>query len=361
MTKLSTIKNENQLVSTDQNYQLLLKEIKEKLLTSQFKAAVSVNTEMIQFYWEVGNLIVTKQSESKWGDKLFEVLSYDLSNMFPDTQGFSKTNLKNMRAFYLHYPNAEFGQALPDQITWTHHVVINQLINKDDIGQKNWYASRAIENGWSYRQLQEQIKSDLYSRQSAIDKTTNFKNTLPALSSELAHEMVKDPYKFHFLTVGEEALEKDIQQGLVNHIRQFLMELGQGFAFYGSSYPIYVSGKKFEIDLIFYHTKLHAYVVCELKRGELKPRDTGQLNFYLTAVDEQLKMPEDGPTIGLLLCEKKDKIIAEYSLKRVDGPIGIAEYEVLKELPDKLRNSLPSIDQIEAELSELNLDNGDNL
>lgn len=193
-----------------------------------------------------------------------------------------------------------------------------------------------------------------YLNLSQILKKLLFENNMR--STDLAHEMIKDPYKFHFLTVRNDALEKDIQAGLIQHIRQFLLELGQGFAFYGAKYPINVSGKRFEIDLLFYHTKLHAYVVCELKRGELQPRDTGQLNFYLAAVDAQLKMPEDGPTIGLLLCEKKDRIIAEYSLKRVDGPIGIAEYEVLKQLPSNLQNILPTVDQIEAELSEIRSD-----
>lgn len=360
MTKLATRKTSNLIIETDSDYKKLLEDIKLRLKSSQFKALMTVNHGLIQFYWEVGKLIIKRQEISKWGDGLFELLARDLNLAFPQIQGFSITNLKNMRLFYLHYPKLEFRQALPVELTWTHHVVLIRSFSEHNLLQKQWYAMKTLDNGWGYRRLQEQIKSGLYDRQAhATIKTTNFHAELPAASSELAHEMIKDPYKFHFLTVGEEALEKEIQSGLINHIRLFLMELGQGFAFYGANYPIKVSNKIFEIDLIFYHTRLHSYVVVELKRGSLHPQHTGQLNFYLAAIDDQLKMPEDGPTIGLLLCEKKDHIIAEYALKRVNGPIGIAEYEVLKELPSKLQKILPTIDQIETELSEFNKNNNE--
>jgi predicted nuclease of restriction endonuclease-like (RecB) superfamily len=183
-------------------------------------------------------------------------------------------------------------------------------------------------------------------------KTTNFHDKLPSPKSELAIEMIKEPYKFHFLTVGDDAHEKEVQSGLVAHVKQFLMELGQGFALYGTHYPIHISGKRFEADLLFYNTKLHCYFVIELKRGDFQPEHTGQLNFYLSAIDEQLKMPEDDPTIGLLLCEKKDRVIAEYALRRIESPMGIAEYELLKSLPPRLYPILPTTDEIEAELSE---------
>ena len=299
---------------SDKFYQSLLAEIKGRLKKAQLRAAIVVNHELIKFYWDIGKLIIESQERAKWGDKLFEVLSNDLRKLFPNTDGFSKTNLKYMRLFARHYPNGEFGQAVPDQLTWTHHIVLIQAFPPEKAAIKQWYAQQTVENEWAYRELQAQIKSDLYSRQSKLEhKTTNFKEMLPSPQSQLAQEMIKDPYKFHFLSVGDAAHEKDIQDGLLTHVKEFLMELGQGFALYGTRYPIKVSGKRFEIDLLMYNTKLHLYVVVELKRGDFSPQDTGQLNFYLSAVDEQLKMPEDGPTIGLLLCEKKDKVIRPFN------------------------------------------------
>ena len=342
----------------DASYQNLLGAIKTRLKTAQFRAAISVNIELIRFYWDIGSLVIEQQKEAKWGDKLFEVLSNDLSKSFPGSKGFSKTNLKYMRLFASHYPNSEFGQALPDQLTWTHHIVLIQMLQPDEILVKQWYAAQTITRGWPYRELQKQIKSDLYNRQSSkAVKTTNFREKLPIEQSQLAHEILKDPYKFHFLTIGEDAHEKEIHLGLLAHVKQFLMELGHGFALYGTHYPIYVSGKRFEIDLLMYNTRLHAYVVVELKRGEFDPRDTGQLNFYLSAIDDQLKSPEDGQTIGLLLCERKDRVIAEYALRRVDSPMGISEYELSKSLPKTLHNILPTTDEIEAELNNFSNEN----
>ena len=358
MSKIAESNNQNQVntiyqIYSDKSYKNLLHEIKHRLRNKQLRAAISVNRELIQFYWEIGILIIERQEITKWGDKLFDVLANDLLSIFPDTKGFSKTNLKHMRMFAVHYPNREFGQALPDQLTWTHHIVLIQTIDPENILIKQWYAYQVVENGWSYRVLQTQIRSDLYHRQSSKNiKTTNFNERLPASQSQLAYEIVKDPYKFHFLTLGKDAHEKEVHTGLMNHVKQFLMELGQGFALYGTRYPILISGKRFEIDLLMYNTKLHSYVVVELKRGEFDPRDAGQLNFYLSAIDEQLKAPEDGQTIGLLLCEKKDKIIAEYALNRITSPIGISEYELSRSLPIKLHDILPTTDEIEIELNE---------
>ena len=296
--------SQTEAMSLNDDYQLLLSNIKLQLKTSQLRATVSVNRELLNMYWDVGCLIISQHKLSKWGDKLFDRLSKDLYNSFPGSKGFSKTNLKNMRAFVTHYPNKEFSQALPDQLTWTHHVLLVQMFNQTEVSIKRWYAEQTVINGWSYRQLKEQIQSNLFERQGEpLSKTTNFNDILPELKSCLANEMMKDPYKFHFLTLGDDAHEREVQDGLEQHIRQFLMELGQGFAFYGSHYPINVSNKRFEIDLLMYNTKLHCYFVIELKRGDFKPEYAGQLNFYLSAVDDVLKMPEDGPTMGLLLCE----------------------------------------------------------
>lgn len=338
----------------DSDYKNLLNEIKSRLKVAQLRATISVNNELIQFYWEIGTLIIERQKNTKWGEKLYDTLAQDLGLSFPGTKGFSKTNLKYMRSFAAHYPHQEFSQALPDQLTWTHHIVLIQMFSPEELVKKQWYACQVSKNDWPYRELQKQIKSELYERQSnkAI-KISNFKDKLPATQSQLAHEILKDPYKFHFLTLGDDAHEKEIHHGLLSHIKQFLMELGHGFALYGTHYPVHVSGKRFEIDLLMYNTRLHAYVVVELKRGDFDPRDAGQLNFYLSAIDEQLKMPEDNQTIGLLLCEKKDRVIAEYALRRVDSPIGVSEYELSKSLPRKLHNILPTTEEIEAELNEL--------
>lgn len=345
--KMSQTGNNN--LYFDSGYSQLLADIKSRLNSAKLKASISVNKELIFFYWEVGKLILQEQEKAEWGDKLFDNLAIDLGKSFKDNSGFSRTNLKSMCNFARSYPNAEFGQALPDQLTWTHHVV---LLNIKDLNKKQWYANQAIENNWSYRQLRDQIQSLLYERQSTVAvKTTNFDKKLPAYQSALAQELIKDPYKFHFLDIAEDAHEKEIQKGLIDHVKHFLMELGQGFALYGANYPIYVSKRRFEIDLLMYNTKLHCYVVIEIKRGEFKPEHTGQLNFYLSAVDAQLKTAIDEPTIGLLLCEYKDKIIAEYALNRVTSPMGISQYELLKSLPQRLQNILPTTEEIEAELS----------
>jgi len=216
-------------LNLDDEYQGLLGEIKGRLKKAQLRAAILLNQELIQFYWDIGQLIIQTQNKSKWGDKLFDVLSSDLRRAFPNTEGFSKTNLKNMRLFAKNYPNNEFRQALPDQLTWTHHIVLVQAFSLDELNKIQWYAQKTIENEWPYRELQAQIKSDLYNRQSRLEhKTTNFEYKLPSPQSRLAQEMIKDPYKFHFLSVGKEAHEKDIQNGLLTHVKEFLMELGQG-------------------------------------------------------------------------------------------------------------------------------------
>lgn len=341
-------KNLSLQVNTD--YKTFLQDVKNKIKTARLQAALSVNQELIQFYWELGKMIIHKQNHSDWGDKLIEALAADLKRSFPDTQGFSRSNLHSMKKFAEAYDNPEIVQALPGQLPWTHNLVLLERLK--DPKERLWYAQQTVENGWSYRILMAQIKENLYQAQGKIElKTTNFSSKLSSPQSRLAEEIIKDPYKFHFLTVGEDALEKEIHQGLLDHIKEFLMALGQGFALYGTHYPLQISKKRFEIDLLMYHVKLHAFVVCEIKRGEFHPRDAGQLNFYLSAVDELLKTPQDNPSIGLLLCEKKDRIIAEYALRDVNKPMGISEYELSKALPAAIRGSLPTIAEIEAELN----------
>lgn len=341
-------KNKTLQISPD--YKTFLQDVKDKIKAARLRAALSVNQELIRFYWELGRMIIQKQKHSNWGDKLIEVLAVDLKKSFPNTQGFSRSNLHSMKKFAEAYTSLEIVQSLPGQLPWTHNLVLLERLK--DPKERLWYARQILENGWSYRQLMVQIKENLYKAQGQKElKTTNFSTRLSSPQSLLAEETLKDPYKFHFLTVGEDAHEKEIHQGLLNHVKEFLMALGQGFALYGTHYPLQISNKRFEIDLLMYHVKLHAFVVCEIKRGEFHPRDAGQLNFYLSAVDKLLKTPQDNPSIGLLLCEKKDRIIAEYALKDVNKPMGISEYELRKALPAEIKGSLPTIAEIEAELN----------
>lgn len=335
----------------DKDYRNFVQEIKARVKQVQLKASIAVNRELLQFYWDIGHRILEKQKTASWGDKLLDALAADLKKSFPDSQGFSKTNLKYMRMFAEAYPHFAIGQPVVDQLNWSQHVTL--LLYAPSAEARDWYALKTITEGWSRRKLLEQIKAELYERYGKLShKTTNFSQQLPAPQSELAQEMLKDPYKFDFLTLGKDAHEKEIEKGLISHITKFLLELGQGFAFLGNQFPIKVSDKKFTLDLLFYHVKLHCYFVVEIKRGEFKPAHTGQLNFYLSAVDEQLKQPQDNPTLGLLLCEKKDKVIAEYALRDINKPMGISEYQLAKALPEILQTSLPTVEDIEAELSK---------
>lgn len=331
-------------------YKSLLAEIKQKLKASQLRAVIAVNQQLLQFYWEVGMLILEKQKSAKWGDKLLSALEKDLRASFPDTEGFSRTNLKYMRRFAEAYPDYKIGQAVPDQLTWSHHTVL--LSHVSEPLARDWYMQETVKNGWGYRHLLVEIKNNLYDRQGKKPlKTSNYLSTLTAPQSTLAHEALKEPYKFQFLTVGNDAHEREVERGLIAHITQFMLELGQGFCFVGNQYPLTIGGREFRLDLLFYHLKLRSFVVIELKTGEFKPEYTGKLNFYLSAVDELLKQPQDNPSIGILLCEKKNKIFAEYALRDIKKPIGISEYHLSKILPKKLQNGFPTIEELEAELN----------
>lgn len=338
----------------DPSYKDLLHEVKTKIHGAQLQATIAVNQVLLKFYWEIGSLIIKKQEEAKWGDKLLDTLAEDLKFSFPDTDGFSKANLKNMRLFAKNYPKFEIGQTVSSQLPWSHNIALLRATKTEQ--ERVWYAKETIENGWSYRQLLTNIREDLYKRQGSPKiKTSNFKELLPKPQSSLAEEMLKDPYKFHFLTVGKDAHEQEIERGLITHITQFMLELGQGFAFVGNQFPLVIEKREFRLDLLFYHLKLRSYFVIEIKRGEFKPEHAGKLNFYLSAVDDLLKSPQDNPTIGLLLCEKKNKVFAEYALRDINKPMGISEYQLSKALPKKLQTSLPTIEEIEA---ELNMDHG---
>ncbi len=329
--------------------------LKKQIQESQLRAITSVNKELVRLYWTIGKTIVERQKGGGWGSSFIEKLAKDLQNSFPGVEGFSRANVFRMKAFFLAYEKvaqaARQFDSLPILcIPWGHNILLLQKIKNDN--ERLWYASKAIEHGWSRSMLEIWIKSDLYNREGKA--ITNFQKTLPASQSDLAQQVLKDPYNFDFLTLQEDHLEKDLEDGLVGHIQKFLLELGQGFAFLGRQFPITVDGDTSYIDLLFYHTKLRAYIVVELKARAFKPEDTGQLNYYLSAVDDMLKHPTDTPTIGILLCKTRSKVKAEYAFRHIGRPIGIAEYETMltKALPKDMKSNLPTIQEIEQELEK---------
>lgn len=341
-------KSDNIALSTE--YSELLKDLKARIATAQIRAAHAVNTELISLYWHIGQEIIQRQKYTKWGSKLIENLSLDLQNEFPGMKGFSVINLQRMRLFADLYPSSIASQAVT-QLPWGHIVVILYKIKDEKI--REWYATQTLENGWSRSILETQISLNLYERQGNDQKkTTNFKMRLPAPQSDLAQQSLKDPYIFDFLTIGKDAKERELEKELTSHITKFLLELGTGFSFVGRQVPLTVGDSTYYIDMLFYHIKLKCYVVIELKARKFDPKDAGQLNFYLSAVDDIIKGEDDNPTIGILLCQSKDKIVAEYALRNVSSPIGVSEYQLTRMMPNDLKTSLPTIEEIEQELSQ---------
>ncbi len=338
----------------DKNYKDFLSGIKDRLRTAQIRAALAANSELIKFYWQLGADLIEKQKAYKWGEHFLEQFSHDMRQAFPEMQGFSKRNLEHMRRFASFYPNLNFAKQPVSQLPWGHIVRLMQMI-KDDL-QREWYAQQTVKNGWSRTILEMQIESGLYERQGISGKKiSNYNQHLPAAQSDLANEILKDPYNFDFLTISDEAHEREIENALVTHVRDFLIELGQGFAFVGSQVPLTFDDQEFFIDLLFYHLHLRCFVVVELKAGKFKPEHTGQLGFYLVAVDDLMKKENDNPTIGILLCKSKSKFVAEYALRSMKAPIGISEYTLSKALPKEFKTSLPTVEQIEAELNQIDV------
>ncbi len=332
------------------SYVQLFEQIKNDIQQSQLRAALAVNKELILLYWRIGKELSEKTDREKWGSKIIDTLANDLSRSFPHLSGFSTRNIFYMRRFAETYPDLNCAAAAA-QLPWGHNMVIIEKLENND--QRMFYIHKCLENGWSRSTLTMWIDSDLYSRQGKA--ITNFKTTLADTHSDLAQQTLKDPYNFSFLTITERAKEQEIEQGLIDHIQTFLVELGKGFAFLGRQYHLQVSDKDFYIDLLFYHITLRCFVVVELKAGEFEPKDAGQLNFYLTAVDKQLKRKDDNPTIGILLVKTKDNLIAEYALQDISKPMGIAGYTttLIDSLPKELKSSLPTIEEIEAEIEKV--------
>lgn len=326
-----------------------LAELKTRIHGAQQRAALAVNRELVLLYWQIGRDILERQGREGWGAKVIDRLAHDLRTAFPDMKGFSPRNLKYMRAFAQAWPEAEFVQQAAARLPWFHLcTLIDKLKTRE---QRDWYLAQAVAHNWSRNVLEMQIETRLHTRSGQA--VTNFAERLPAPLSDLARESLKDPYRFDFLGLHDDAQERAVESALVRQVTQFLLELGAGFAFVGRQVLLNVGGDEFFIDLLFYHLKLRCYVVIELKAGKFKPEHLGQLGFYLTAVDRQVRSEHDGPTLGLLLCKSKNQVVAEYALGDKTQPMGIAEYKLLESLPAELQTGLPSIEQIEQELAAL--------
>ncbi len=341
--------------------------LKARIREAQLRAALAVNRELLGLYWNIGRAISERVEAEAWGTRVVEHLADELQRSFPGVAGFSRANVYRMRAFYLAYPPLgpasgeapeivaqavrQFSEPLPDGVSdlpWGHHVVLLQRFK--DPSLRAWYAQNATAYGWSRAVLQVQIETRLHEREGKA--LTNFAETLPPPQSDLAQQALKDPYVFDFLTLGREVHERDLEEGLVAHVQRFLLELGVGFAFVGRQVHVAVGDRDFYLDLLFYHLKLRCFVVVELKAGAFEPEFAGKLNFYLSAVDAQMRHPEDGPSIGLILCRGRDRMVVEYALRDVQKPIGVAEWEtrLVAALPAELTGALPTVEQLEEEL-----------
>ncbi|HOT75930.1 MAG TPA: PDDEXK nuclease domain-containing protein [Candidatus Wallbacteria bacterium] len=348
-------------------YSSLLSDIKKRIRQAQVRATFAANSEMIAMYWDIGRMIHFRQLEEGWSASVIPHLSRDLNNDLTEIKGFSERNLGRMLAFYRAYEDLDIilpqpvakmrkGSKVPQPVAkirdlllnvqWGHHALLLEKVK--DVNLRYWYMEQCIRNGWNRDDLGLMIKSAAHERQGKA--ATNFNLTLPAAESEMARQSLKDPYIFDFLTLREPFDEREFETGLVTHLEKFLLELGSGFAFVGRQYHLEVSEKDYYLDLLFYHLKLRCFIVIELKKGEFKLEYAGKMNFYCSAVDDLLKHKTDKPTIGLILCQSRDKILAEYALRDINKPIGVSEFELTRALPKNLKSSLPSIEDIEAEL-----------
>jgi len=327
-----------------------LSEIKRRIQQERLRVVLAANSAMVLLYWDIGRMILARQDHGGWGAKVIDRLSRDLRDAFPDMKGFSPRNLKYMRAFAAAWPEREIVQRVVAQLPWRQNIALIERLG--DEKTRLWYAEQAIRNGWSQPILCIQIDSHAHERQGRA--VTNFAEILPPAESDMAGQVFKDPYVFDFLGTADPRREREVEQALVDHIQRFLLELGTGFAFVGRQVLLEVGDQDFYVDLLFYHLKLRCFVVIELKAGPFDPGFVGQLNLYLSAADDLLRHPDDKPTIGLLLCRSKNKIVVEYALRNLKRPIGVAQWEtsIVKALPKEFRGILPTVEEIEAELSK---------
>jgi len=357
-------------VENGSGYASLFIEIKTRIQASQVRAILTVNSELVRLYWDIGHMIDARQKHEGWGAGVIPRLARELKNEMPELKGFSERNIGYMIRFAREYgavtilqqpaakisasakapqPVTKLRDGLLWSIPWFHHVVLMEKVK--DLSTRRWYMEQTLVNGWSRNILSMQIEAQAHARQGKA--RSNFAATLPEHQSDLVQQTLKDPYIFDFLTLTEPFQERELETALVRHLEKFLLELGQGFAFVGRQYKVEVGGEDFYIDLLFYHLRLRAFVVIELKKGKFKPEYAGKLNFYCNVVNDRLKHAADNPTIGLILCRERSRLLAEYSFAGIDKPIGISTYELTRALPKELKSSLPSVEEIEAELSGL--------
>ena len=345
----------NKLNITNEAYKTWLTDLKNRFRQVQLKAVVKVNSELLNFYWMLGHEIVEKQKSTNWGEKFLDQLSKDLMAEFLEIKGFSRRNLFYIKKWYLFFSSSEQivqqAVALITQIPWGHNVVI--ISKCKSVQEAIFYVQNTIVQNWSRNVLLHQIEADLYERKGKA--INNFDSTLPKPQSDLAKQTLKDPYIFDFISLTDDYNEKELEKELTDHISNFLLELGAGFAYLGKQVRISVGERDFYLDLLFYHTRLHAYVVIELKSGDFEPEYAGKMNFYLKTVDSQFKKENDNHSIGILLCKTKDKTIVEYALSDLNKPIGVSEYQLVTSLPENLKSSLPTIAELENELNKLDI------
>jgi len=336
------------LLPTD--YRIVLEGLKDRIQKERLRVALSANSAMVLLYWDIGQTILERQREQGWGAKIIDRLSHDLTAAFPEMKGFSPRNLKYMRTFAEAWTDRAIVQRVVAQLPWRSNVALLDKLDDQEI--RLWYAEQTIKNGWSRNVLAMQIEACLHKRQGKA--ISNFDITLPPPDSDMAAQAFKDPYLFDFLGTADPRKEREIEQALIDHIQRFLLEMGAGFAFVGRQVLLELDDQDFRLDLLFYHVKLRCYVVVELKAVPFDPGFVGQLNLYLAAVDDLLRHPDDRPTIGLLLCKSRSKLVVEYALRGFNAPMGVAQWEtkLTEMLPEELKGSLPSIEEIEAELGQ---------
>lgn len=331
------------------DYLDMLAEIKQRIQSERLRVVISANAAMVEMYWDIGRMILKRQAAEGWGAKVIDRLSLDLRITYPEMEGLSSRNLLSMRAFAATYSDPAIVKQLVSLLPWGHVVRLLQKVK--DAEARLFYARATIQHGWSRSILELQIDSRAYERRGKA--VSNFAATLPPPDSDMAAQVFKDPYLFDFVGTADPRREREVEQALIEHIQRFLLELGTGFAFVGRQVALEVGDQDFKIDLLFYHLKLRCYVVIELKAVPFKPEFVGQLNLYLSAVDDLLRHPDDKPTIGLLLCRSKKRLIVEYALRGLHKPIGVADWEtqLVETLPEDLRSSLPTVEEIEAEFA----------
>lgn len=335
--------------SFPEGYAATLQEIKSHLRSARVRAVLAANPIVIEAYWHTGKIILARQQEAAWGAKVIDRLAADLQEAFPDMAGLSSRNLLSMKLFAQAFPDGSIAKQAVSQLPWGQIIRLTQMV-KDPVA-RDFYIRETLNHGWSRNILEMQIQSQLHLR--AGKAQNNFAATMPPADSDMAAQLFKDPYLFDFLGTADPRREAEVEQALVDHIQKFLLELGTGFAFVGRQVRLEVGGEDYPLDLLFYHLKLRRYLVIELKARAFSPGDVGQLNLYLSAVDDLLRHPDDQPSIGLLLCRKKNKLVAEYALRGLDQSIAVASWQtqLTESLPESLRGSLPSIEEIEAELA----------